>query len=137
MDAMQCPDGTYVGRTGLKCQFVCPGVASAPSSMEVNAKIGETAKGFLDVQITPLEILEDSRCPLDVQCIQAGTGGLKAKFVDGIGSSATVFKLGVTVTGEAVAVTLTKVTPAPYSKVERKPEQYQFFFMLERMPGGR
>ena len=24
MDAMQCPDGTYVGRTGPNCEFVCP-----------------------------------------------------------------------------------------------------------------
>jgi hypothetical protein len=24
MDAMQCPDGTWVGRTGPKCEFVCP-----------------------------------------------------------------------------------------------------------------
>lgn len=24
MDAFLCPDGTYVGRTGPQCQFVCP-----------------------------------------------------------------------------------------------------------------
>lgn len=24
MDAMQCPDGSYVGRSGPKCEFVCP-----------------------------------------------------------------------------------------------------------------
>lgn len=24
-DAMLCPDGTYVGRTGPNCEFVCPG----------------------------------------------------------------------------------------------------------------
>jgi hypothetical protein len=24
MDAKQCPDGSYVGRTGPKCEFVCP-----------------------------------------------------------------------------------------------------------------
>lgn len=23
-DAMQCPDGSYVGRTGPHCEFVCP-----------------------------------------------------------------------------------------------------------------
>jgi hypothetical protein len=26
-DAYQCPDGTWVGRTGPDCQFVCPGAA--------------------------------------------------------------------------------------------------------------
>ncbi len=25
-DAFMCPDGSYVGRTGIKCEFVCPGV---------------------------------------------------------------------------------------------------------------
>lgn len=24
MDAKQCPDGSYVGRSGLNCEFVCP-----------------------------------------------------------------------------------------------------------------
>ena len=24
MDALQCPDGSYVGRTGPACEFVCP-----------------------------------------------------------------------------------------------------------------
>lgn len=25
MDAMQCSDGSWVGRTGPNCEFVCPG----------------------------------------------------------------------------------------------------------------
>jgi len=28
MDAKQCPDGSYVGRTGPNCEFVCPNVAT-------------------------------------------------------------------------------------------------------------
>lgn len=27
-DAMQCPDGSYVGRTGPSCEFVCPPIAT-------------------------------------------------------------------------------------------------------------
>lgn len=23
-DAMQCPDGSWVGRSGSKCEFICP-----------------------------------------------------------------------------------------------------------------
>jgi len=26
-DAMQCPDGSYVGRTGPNCEFECPNVS--------------------------------------------------------------------------------------------------------------
>jgi hypothetical protein len=29
MDAMQCPDGSYVGRTGANCEFVCPDIATS------------------------------------------------------------------------------------------------------------
>jgi hypothetical protein len=29
MDAMQCPDGSYIGRTGPNCEFVCPEVKGA------------------------------------------------------------------------------------------------------------
>lgn len=29
MDAKQCPDGSYVGRTGPNCEFVCPKVATS------------------------------------------------------------------------------------------------------------
>jgi hypothetical protein len=32
MDAMQCPDGSYVGRTGPHCEFVCPVVATSTAS---------------------------------------------------------------------------------------------------------
>jgi hypothetical protein len=28
MDARQCPDGSYVGRTGPNCEFVCPDSSS-------------------------------------------------------------------------------------------------------------
>ena len=27
MDAMQCADGSWVGRSGLNCEFVCPTAA--------------------------------------------------------------------------------------------------------------
>jgi hypothetical protein len=37
MDAYQCPDGSYVGRTGPKCEFVCP---------EANTGGGTRAEGI-------------------------------------------------------------------------------------------
>lgn len=30
-DAMQCPDGSWVGRSGPNCEFVCPDDAPPPS----------------------------------------------------------------------------------------------------------
>lgn len=34
MDAMQCPDGSYVGRTGPNCQFVCPPLPTVPADVQ-------------------------------------------------------------------------------------------------------
>lgn len=31
-EAMQCPDGTYVGRTGPNCEFVCPAAPTATTT---------------------------------------------------------------------------------------------------------
>jgi hypothetical protein len=30
LDALQCPDGSWVGRTGPNCEFVCPEVKTTP-----------------------------------------------------------------------------------------------------------
>ena len=34
MDAMLCPDGSYVGRTGPKCEFVCPPAPETPKDVQ-------------------------------------------------------------------------------------------------------
>ena len=32
MDARQCPDGSYVGRTGPNCEFICPTAAGSQAT---------------------------------------------------------------------------------------------------------
>ena len=41
MDAMLCPDGTYVGRSGPDCQFICPAVPEVPA--DIKAHINDKA----------------------------------------------------------------------------------------------
>lgn len=36
MDAMMCPDGTYVGRTGPNCEFVCPAAGAVPADVQAH-----------------------------------------------------------------------------------------------------
>jgi len=44
MDAKQCPDGTYVGRTGEDCEFVCPGVVTNDNDGDgTNGSVGSTS----------------------------------------------------------------------------------------------
>jgi hypothetical protein len=34
LDAMQCPDGSFVGRTGPNCEFVCPELPTVPEDVQ-------------------------------------------------------------------------------------------------------
>jgi len=67
MDAMQCPDGTWVGRSGPNCEFVCGG-ASVDVGVGVDGSVGSdiigvegdagagvsaASSGQADVQIAP------------------------------------------------------------------------------------
>jgi hypothetical protein len=38
-DAMQCPDGSYVGRTGPNCEFLCPDITASTSHLIVTSPI--------------------------------------------------------------------------------------------------
>lgn len=35
-DAMQCPDGSYVGRSGPNCEFVCPPAPEIPADLQAH-----------------------------------------------------------------------------------------------------
>jgi len=39
MDARMCPDGTYVGRTGPNCEFVCPTTGTSTTSGTTGAGV--------------------------------------------------------------------------------------------------
>lgn len=45
---------------------------SASTTLTFMARLGQKV-GNSDIVITPIEIVEDSRCPANVNCIQAGT----------------------------------------------------------------
>lgn len=76
MEAKICPDGSAVSRTGPKCEFAeCPDAATpsapVPTSGDIVLGIGEEGK-VGDLNITFDTFVQDSRCPTDVVCIQAG-----------------------------------------------------------------
>lgn len=57
MDAMQCPDGSYVGRTGQDCSFVCPDVPVVPA--DVQTEIDAKADLIVLTNPVPLGIVEN------------------------------------------------------------------------------
>jgi hypothetical protein len=130
MEARICPDGSSVGRTGPNCEFAaCP--TDSPASAIVKTTVGQKVNA-LNVTLTPLEVTDDSRCPVGVQCIWAGTVKVKTKVESGLGSTEVEIQLNTPVTTEAETITLTEVTPNPKAQEKIELADYQFTFEITR-----
>lgn len=135
MDAMQCPDGTYVGRSGPNCEFVCPSsgdtAVGGSTSLYEEFTLGlDQSKVIGPLTITPLKVEQDSRCPSDAVCIQAGTVEVSTKFFQqDVIDSARVLKLGEpTIIGD-LEITLKDVQPYPVSS--QKPSWREYKVVME------
>ena len=97
----------------------------------VETRIGEGGSA-LSVTVVPQEVLEDSRCPSDVQCIQAGTVRLRTLLTSGLGEGRQIFILGEPITTETEEITLKRVAPERQAGVEIKPDEYRFIFEVKK-----
>jgi hypothetical protein len=93
-------------------------------------RMGETQSGF-GISLTPTGLLEDSRCPPNVNCIQAGTVRLEASLQSGPGGvMSQVFVLGDPVQRGGNTIVLTEVRPEALSGESIATEDYQFVFTV-------
>jgi hypothetical protein len=134
MEAKLCPDGvTYVGRSGPKCEFAaCPSVEATSTTTTLDTQINKKVTAY-NFSITPLEVVEDSRCPTDVQCIQAGTVRLKATLSGDLGAYTATLELNKPLINEEVSITLKSVTPAPLSTHKITPGEYRFTLEVKKI----
>ncbi len=128
MEAKQCPDGSYVGRSGPKCEFAqCPAIAATSTvTVRMNEKI---VRG--DWIVFPGDIVEESRCPLDVQCIQAGTVRVRLSISIKNVITTDVVTLGKPLQVGTHTVTLTDVTPLKKAGETILPSSYRFTFEIK------
>lgn len=114
--------------------ILCPIPNPAPLSQKetvITARIGEKISA-LGVAITPQEVLEDSRCPKNVQCIQAGTVRLKTMLEGGMGAAPQIFVIGKPITTETEEVILLDVGPLRNAGASINPSEYQFVFQIKK-----
>lgn len=83
--------------------------------------------------VTPLEVLEDSRCPADVQCVWAGQVRIRATIHLGSGDTIAELTSGKPMAVADGTVELVEVRPATSSKTAIAPGDYRFGF---RFMGG-
>jgi hypothetical protein len=131
-EAKLCPDGSYVGRMLPSCEFAaCPESGSGVEEANLELKLNQTGN-VLGVRITPLEVMEDSRCPIDVVCIWAGQVVVRARLESGLGTALQLFTSNTPITTEAETVELIATQPAPTSGEKIAPGDYVFTFTVKK-----
>ena len=91
------------------------------------AKLGETVV-VNGPRVTPLAVIEDSRCPTTVKCVWAGQVRLSVRIDLGSGSSTRELTLGKPAEVADGALTLVEVTPERRGNWALYPEDYRFGF---------
>jgi hypothetical protein len=130
LEAKLCSDGSSVGRTGPKCEF-----ADCPVLQVQEGTIAVLSQKILNngVFITPLEVVSDSRCPVDVTCIWAGEVTLKVLLEKGTISKEVSLKSNTPLVFENKNITLTDVTPENNSKKSFNKGDYRFTFLVTQL----
>lgn len=105
--------------------------AELPAAGEIRVRIGQS-EGALGVRVVPLEVVQDSRCPIGVQCVWAGTVVLRAMLESGLGKAEQQFELGKPITTEAEEVTLVRVRPERSEGNNIATRDYIFDFQVNK-----
>jgi hypothetical protein len=111
---------------GMLALSGCATTATTKSN-GINVALGQTAT-VDGPRIKPLKVIEDSRCPINVQCIWAGQIRLKVLWLKPSGDEELELVLGEAKPIADGAITLTAVTPEKITTKEIKPGDYRFSF---------
>lgn len=106
-------------------------IAELNTGERLETRIDQGASA-LGVKVTPRAVVEDSRCPIDATCVQAGTVRVRAQLASGLGDAEQEFVLNQPVTTEAEIVTLEQVVPEPAAGTLIDPSEYTFYFSVTK-----
>ncbi len=84
----------------------------------------------LGISIIPMEVTQDSRCPVDVQCVQAGTVTLRVFMKVPSGEASELLEFGKTIMVDGYEITLVEVEPEKKSLEVIEPKDYLFSFKV-------
>jgi len=104
---------------------------------EISLSVGETGK-FSDLEIIFDEVISDSRCPSDVQCIQAGSVMLKLTLSNDQGVKITLNKSteGGSWEFDNYRISILEVKPYPTSQVQINKDDYIATLKVESTLSG-
>ncbi len=136
--------GIVPGTAYVPGTVVVPAPAAAPpsrtvvvapqpqkGSADIGGALGQTATAY-GIAVTPLAVVEDSRCPSGVQCIQAGRVRVHVRISSALGTREQVLSPGDTARTGNESVTLMNVSPYPAAGVPTSAADYRFVFRVVR-----
>jgi hypothetical protein len=85
------------------------------------------------VLLTPTEVLQDSRCAVGLQCVQAGTVVLAVNASSDSGVDVIQLPLGTPIVQDGLTTTLTSVSPAPTAGGKISPGDYSFTLNIQQV----
>ena len=98
----------------------------------VDARLGQTVS-VGGPRVTPLAVLEDSRCPMEARCVWAGRVRLSVKITTGTGSAVHELASDKPLQVADGQLELTSVMPPRSTQHPIRPADYRFSF---RFSGG-
>lgn len=107
-------------------------ITSTHSFGTATLRLNEVASFPDGLSIRVSSILEDSRCPVNANCIQAGTVRLLVRIRSAMGVSTNEFTEGTRITTEAEEVTLVSVEPENIAGRITSDEDYRFVFKVQK-----
>ena len=103
---------------------------NVPNTGLTYARLGETVEVGVTA-ITPLDVLEDSRCAAGTECVWAGRVRISASLGSSGGERLREFTLGEPVALDQGTLTLDRVRPNAREGVKPFPEDYSFGFRFD------
>lgn len=125
------PAQTPPPTNGNSVSETTPNTPVEPSEITITAKINNPTSG-LGVTIAPIEVVEDSRCPSDVVCIQAGTVRVRVKITDPNGERVLIAVLNTPIPSAYAATTLTEVEPEARAEIPIRTNEYRLKFEIKK-----
>ena len=111
---------------------------NAQTAQKINVLVGKQKKASRSkITVKFVSVIEDSRCPPDVQCIQAGNARIKVK-VTKPGSKPMTFEVNTNLgekgsVYEGYAIYLTDLSPVPETTARFSQNTYKATFSVSRL----
>ena len=124
--------------TSLFAIFIFGGLAAVSAkSKQVEVQIGHEQKvANGGIRLKFVDLIEDSRCPTDTQCIWAGNAKIKIS-LSNAGRRAKLFEINTGIKPQTILfagyeIKIVKLTPAPASNIRIRKDGYVATFSINK-----